>query len=108
MRPLEENYRLFVVLCICPSAKSINCLMKMFNILISISCIFIEFIALIASFAFVLKYFSINLEIAICACYQIGAGFIVIYSLITAFIKRDDFKETFERFQDFYDTSKLK
>lgn len=106
MKPLQDSYRIFAFLCICPSEKPISRWNFYFNILISILSLSLVFIGLIASSAFVSKYLSINLTNALCACYQIAAGISAIYSFITAFIKRDDLKETFDKFQTFYDTCK--
>lgn len=106
MRPLQENYKIFVLLNICPPANSISHWKKLFHILVSISCLSILFIGMLASLAFILKYFSDDLESAICACDQIVGGMTVFYPLIIAHIKRDDFKEIFDSFQAFYNTSK--
>lgn len=101
MKPLEENYRVFTLLTICSPAKSISRWKKLFYFFLLISYILIQFILLIASFAFVLKYFSTDLENAICACLQIVASMTAIYSFITAYINCDEFKEIFDNFQIF-------
>lgn len=107
MKPLHENYRSFVLLCICPPTESISYWMKLFNVLILISCILFESTTTIASVVFIGKYFSINLPNALCACYQVATGCMALYTLITAHINRKDLKEIFDAFQAFYDASKI-
>lgn len=106
MKPLQENYGFFELLCICPPAKSISRCRKLFNVFVSILCPFVEFILLIASFAYVKKYSLINLANAIGAFYQIAGFFTVFYLFIKAYSKRNDLKEIFYAFEVFYNACK--
>lgn len=106
MKPLQKHYQMFVILCILPFTKSINRWLRLFTTLTSIICLFIEFISFMASLVFVINNFSIDFVNAICAYHQIVGSLIAIFSLLTAYIKRDNLKKTFDDFQTFYDSSK--
>lgn len=106
MKLLQENYKIFVFLGICPPDKPTSRWKKLFYISILINCLSVVIIALISSAVFFMKNISSDLENAICACFQIAAALTAIYSFITTYIKRHDLKETFDAFQTFYDASK--
>lgn len=105
MKPLQEIYKIFVFLCICPSVQPMSHRMKLFFIFMAAFRPTILSISCIASFNFIVKYFSIDLANALCAGYQISGSINAIYSAITAYMKCNDFKEAFNAFQAFYDAS---
>lgn len=107
MKPLHENYRIFVLLGICPPDKPITHQMRWLNVTILISFPAIMLFMLTGSFVFIVKHILTDLAMAICACFQIGAVGMALYLFITAYVKRNDLKEIFDNYQAFYNTSKL-
>lgn len=106
MKPLQECYKLFELLCICPPDKPLSRWKKHLNDFMSIIGLVSQIISLIASFVFVKKFFSIDLSSAICACFQIAGDITALCSLFIAYIKCYEFQNNFYAFQAFYDASK--
>lgn len=108
MKTLQENYQVFVLLCVCPSDKPISRRMKIFYISISALCATVVFTALISSSVYFLKNYSIDLEGAIFAVAQIVAAFVISSTLIIAHFKRHDIKKIFNDIQSHYDACKYR
>lgn len=106
MKPLKQNYKVFVLLGICPSAEPTTSWIKTVHIFLSIFCFTILSSILISSILFCVKNFTSDLPNAIVAVIQIVAAVTSIYSLIIAHFKRDDIKKIFDDFQTIYDESK--
>lgn len=106
MKPLQENYQMFVRLGICSSVKPLNQWIKLCNISTLIFCPFFLPTGLIAGFVFMVKNFKIDLPNTICACFQVVATMTGVYVLIAIYVKRAEIKVIFHTFQTFYDASK--
>lgn len=106
MKPLQEIYQIFVLFSICSSKKRIGLQWKFFHAFISLFSLIVQIVTFIASFNFVIKYFSIDLTNSICAFYQIAGTGIAIYTIIISHIKCDNLKEIFDIYQSFYNACK--
>lgn len=107
MKPLKENYKIFVLLGICPPDKPISRRMSIFHILFSVFCTINLFVGLIGSTVFCLKNFSSDLGNGIFGIGQMFATGTCLHALITAHIKRHEIKKIFDDFQTFVDASKF-
>lgn len=107
MKRMPKIYQRYVHLHICPPIKSISILEKSLNVFITILCPTVLLILWFSSFMVIKKYISIDLAIAIGACYQLTAVSNSLYTFFTSHVKRNDLEATFDVFQKFYDTSKL-
>lgn len=108
MKPLKESYRILAMLGICPPLQPISCCKKLFQNSILILWAIGLFLYFIASLAFLIKSISIDLTSVISTIFQLSAIITALYSLTTAYIKRNELKNMFDAFQIFYDASKLK
>lgn len=106
MKPFKENYRIFALLGFFPSEKRPIRWKKILKLSILIFFATEITILLFASAVFALNIFSTDRTSAIAACFQICGLITVQFSLISAYIKRNELKEIFDQFQTFYDTSK--
>lgn len=106
MKLLQEIYKTFVLLGICPPYKPIKQWIKILYGFISGFCLIILFIGTFSSLVFFVKYFTIDLANAICAVYQIFAFAGGIYIFGMAHVKRDNITTIFDHLQTFYDKSK--
>lgn len=105
MNFLKKNYRIFVLLCICPNRQSTKQWIKIRNILFLLVNTILGFLSWILSIAFVVKYFKIDLPNALSAGFQVGAESFTFNTIIVALYLRKDITKVFDDIQLIYDLS---
>lgn len=75
------------------------------NIFITLMALFFLFTANVASFWFIFNYMKTDVISSLFAGYQAAALCEALYTLITAYILRDEIQEIFDIFEDFYELS---
>lgn len=106
MKALEENYKIFVLLGICPSDKPISRWMEIVHISISVFCAIFLIGCLISSSVYCLNTFLIDLGNGIFSVCQILGNVTSLYFIIIAHIIRHDIKKVFNDVQAFDEASK--
>lgn len=105
MEPLEHNYRMFTLLCICPASNPVKRWAKYGNFLFLITAFIIHVLALVFSFNFVLLHFKTDLASTFCAGFQISGIIAALFSIIEALIIRHDIQNVFSTIRDIVKTS---
>lgn len=107
MKPLEANYRIFSIFCICPPDGPPNNFTKFRNAFTLIFGFVITFLGSIASFVYIKNNVHTDLTGSIFALLHSSAIIVGSYTFVRAFLLRMDITETFDGFQRFYDLSKV-
>lgn len=107
MKPLEQSFKTFVLLCICPPDPTADKWIKLRNF--SFLSLAISFVLLgnISSITFIMKYIGTDLENSLFACLQVAALTETIYTIFVALLIRNKITMIFDEFQTFYDSSKI-
>lgn len=106
MKVLEHSYQILVLLCVCPPDDPTNKWIQRRNAILAVLTIVLIMVPNVASIIFMVQYFTIDLASAFCACYQAAALTKCIYTLIVAYIIRNEVKKAFDALQAFYESSK--
>lgn len=104
MKPFERSYDIFALICICPTDRSANKWIKFRNIAFSFMAFLFMFTTQIGSYTFIIKYIKTDLVRAIFAVLQAAALTETVYTIITAYLLRNEIQSIFVAFQTFYDS----
>lgn len=102
MGPLEQSYKVFVLLCICAPEWRTNRASQIARISFSIYALVSMIIANIGSIVFVFKYFTIDLSNSLFAIFQIAAVSEATYTYVTALVLRDKIQNIFSAIWDIH------
>lgn len=105
MKPLVTNKRVLTWLCVYPADRTTSSTMKLAYVIFSCVVFFGILISLIASWAFFLKYASIDLEVALFAASQIAAASGILYAIIMTLFSRRKLTAIFLKLNEIYDAS---
>lgn len=99
---------MLTLMCILPSTDSDEFWKNILRLIFAFTLSMSVAGGLAASIVYVSKYAGDNLEESVKTVYQIIAYANVTYVMVTAYLKRNDFRAILRRFQEVYDASKMK
>lgn len=105
MKPLATNHRVLTWLNVCPAADTSTKREKNLYFAFSVFILIFELSVLIGSILFFIKYWSINLEDAFFAFFQISAMFGFLYMTLTAYVLRQKISTIFENVKSIFNES---
>lgn len=106
MKPLSTNQRFLTWLCICPVDANAGRFKKVSCILFTIVLFALNLSVLTASWLFLLKYASTDLELSLYSLFQVSAFFGLMFMNIMTFVMRKEITATFLTLSDIYTASK--
>lgn len=104
MTVLETNKQIFELLCVYNTSNSKT---KLISYLLSAFILIFESLAMVGSVLFVIVFVKNDLENSLYALFQSFALGSVIYTLISAYVVRDDIMDIFDKFQQISYASKI-
>lgn len=105
MVPLATNLRVLTFMNICPLKESATKNEKMMNVANIVIIMIIQFSMMVGSLLFLLRNWSINLELAFLAFFQLDAITNLIYMTISAYILRKKITAVFGHLTEIYNES---
>lgn len=106
IKPLQTNRLIMTWLCLCHEDEATSKWKKLAYIICALTLSFAFFSMSVVSVTFVVKYFKVDLEEALYAVFQVSGYFAQIYTMISAFILRNEISGIFLKLYDIYDACK--
>lgn len=105
MKPMDQSYQIFVLLCICSPNANPTKSMQIRNVIFAVITFVYQLLGLISSCVYIVRYFTTNLANTLCAGYQMSGLLSILYTLSIAYIWRGKIQAIFDDFQIFCDKS---